>query len=135
MEAKFHDYDSNLPSDETINYLCPNLIHPTMKIIAIASTSLIVPALFQLIVGTLVLKKKVKLSFPIVSLISVLTSIVIPILLFYYIGYLGRQVNNHDGLWMVGLVFLSGIGLIVLLIIILIQWLVLKYWKPTVLPS
>ncbi len=103
-----------------------------MNIIAIASTSLIVPALFQLIVGTLVLKKKVNMSLPIVSVISVLASILIPILLYYYMAYGARQVNNHDGLWAVALAILSGIGLLALLLIILIQWLVLKYRKPTV---
>jgi len=103
-----------------------------MKTTAIALTSLIVPALFQLIVGTLVLKKKVKISFPIVSLISVFTSILIPILLYYYMDYGARQVDNHDGLWMVGLAILSGIGLIILLLILLIQWLVLKYRKPII---
>jgi len=104
-----------------------------MNTSAIVLTSLIVPALFQLIVGTLVLKKKkVKLSFPIVSLISVLTSILIPILLLYYMDYGARQVNNHDGLWVVGLAALSGFGFTILLLIILIQWLIMKYWKPTV---
>ena len=90
------------------------------------------PALFQLIVGYLVFKKMIKFSFLLVSVISVITLAVIVVALFLRINYGARLVDNHDGLWVVGLTALSGFGFIILLLIILIQWLILKYWKPTV---
>ena len=90
------------------------------------------PALFQLIVGYLVFKKRIKFSFSLVSVISVLSLAVIVIALFLRINYGARLVDNHDGLWVVGLAALSGFGFTILLLIILIQWLIMKYWKPTV---
>lgn len=102
-----------------------------MKTIEFALAFLIVPTLFQLIVGTLVLKKKVKLSLLVVSLISMLSTLLLLFLLFHYIDYRARQVGNHDGLWVVALFILTGSGVIVSLFIFLIQWLIQKCRKPT----
>ena len=102
-----------------------------MKTIEFALIFLIVPVLFQVVVGALVLMKKVKLSLLVVSLISMLSTLLMLFFLFHYIDYRARQVDNHDGLWVVGLFVLTGSGVVLSLFIFLIQWLVQKCRKPT----
>ncbi|MDD4822706.1 MAG: hypothetical protein PHI48_09145 [Bacteroidales bacterium] len=92
---------------------------------------LMLPILFQCIVGTLAVKKKVKLSLGLVGLINLLSTLLILFLVFKYIDYGAQQVQNHDGLWVVGLFALTGFGVLLSLIIFLVQWLVKRFHKPT----
>lgn len=85
------------------------------------------PALYQVFIGTLALKKKIKISLLTVSMISVLTLVFMASVFFYH-AY-GRQQDNQHALGFVGPSIMIFKGAIALVVTIVVQYIVLKTKK------
>lgn len=87
----------------------------------------LLPAIYQLIIGSLVLKNKITISLQRVSLISMIT---LDVMLGVYLvkSYPGwKQTNLTEGIWM--FTGLSLISILVLVAVIAIQWKALRSRK------
>lgn len=85
------------------------------------------PALYQAFIGTLAMKKKIKISFLTVSLISVLTFVFMASVYFYH-AY-DRKGDDGHSMGLIGPSIMIIKGAIALLVTIVVQYIILKTTK------
>lgn len=90
---------------------------------------LILPLLFQIFFGTKALKKKIKLRFATVCLISFIAQILLTIFDFKLIEYLLEGNNNACGMPLIGVLMLSLVLSLILFAIMIIQHFIRKSYK------